>query len=1550
MINRFSGILLLMLWLTGGMAYSQNVTLSIPDSTVEAGATLLLPVSVSELTAGDQVLSGEWQFTVSSDIAEITGVTTDGTLLQGKDVQYNATNREFAFSSTDPVTGTGVILFLQVQIAADAVKFQESVIGITTAQFNEGTPAIDAISGTLRIKGISLTPKSPSPPLVVGQTFQFNVSGDVAEPVTWSSSNTGIATVTSTGLAEGITSGSVKIFVEDAEGQRDSTDLFRVEPATLLDLTVGVSDATVTQTLEGEVGVEVSDLTGLDIRSGEISLSYTDTKLEILSFSTAGTLLEGVADPVINEVNNTISFAFASTTPLEGAGSLLNIRFRVLREATGTATFAPLSARFNESFDAATSNGTVTIQNAPVIDVQQDDTEITIGETTQFSVITGGTAPYTWRSSNTEVATIDENTGVATGLRRGTVEIVAIDSENFESVPATLVVNDVTVSFPDTDVSSLDIFTLPLQTTDISGLGANSFETDIQFDPAVLQFEGVEQAGTLSDGYALSLSEESGVIQIAAAGTENLTGEGSILNLRFSIQDGTGLGTTTEVTPIALSFNEPGTDTPTATLRSGTVSYIDSSLPEKAVLSSPANGSVDVDLLPEYSWQAAAAAETYEIQISEVSDFSTLVEDQAGLTGTLYQMVNPLNELTTYYWRVRASNSSGNGPWSDAFSFTTVPGTPVPPVLTSPSDASVNVPVNANFEWESSQFSEEYFIEISEQPDFSVIAESATVSALTYQAQSLSFSTLYYWRVSGVNSQGTGDPSAVFSFTTEDDQQADIDPVASTVAATSPHVADGADASVVTVTLVDTNGDPVTGLAGNQFTISLTGSAGAGPVTETATAGIYTFEVTNSVAEQVTVTVTADGVQLNDTPSILFEAPAVIIDPAASTVAATSPHVADGADASVVTVTLVDTNGDPVTGLAGNQFTISLTGSAGAGPVTETATAGIYTFEVTNSVAEQVTVTVTADGAVLDDTPAILFEEPVLVIDSAASAVTATSPHTADGSDASLVSIALLYTNGDPASGLPQNLFDIVLTGSAVAGQISETGTAGTYSLEVTNSVAEQITVTVTVDGVQLNDTPAITFEEPLQIPEAPILVDITETASGTEIQWNAASEDFTSTYIIYRGDDIMNLQQIGTANTGTFSFQDNTLPDGISFYAISARNSEGGESGLSNSKSYVNSELIADTDWRLVSIPLSSGNVEADLATVFSYSNRYTVAESLDPASGYWIKTRTFDAETYNVSGNGLEQAVIQLNEGWNLIGAMSDTIPTSDISDPGNILSDASIFSYSNGQYEAVNELVPGAGYWIHADQSGEIELQLNLDPNMVPQGNKPASILADRHAEPSGISGELIQFRNAENSASLAIPDYGLYSNERLKYLLPPVAPDTPIDIRTEGGFSVIKFDSETRLNLTAIQFPVTIQYEGEISDTGNHFLRLRVIYSGEEVTTDLSSGQSFTLHEIPEHLSVSRIPGDEKIAESELLASYPNPFNPATTIHYRLENTSYVKVEVFDVAGRKVGVLADGVMESGEYRVRFDAQNLASGIYIVRFQNGNKLDLRKITLIK
>jgi hypothetical protein len=67
---------------------------------------------------------------------------------------------------------------------------------------------------------------------------------------------------------------------------------------------------------------------------------------------------------------------------------------------------------------------------------------------------------------------------------------------------------------------------------------------------------------------------------------------------------------------------------------------------------------------------------------------------------------------------------------------------------------------------------------------------------------------------------------------------------------------------------------------------------------------------------------------------------------------------------------------------------------------------------------------------------------------------------------------------------------------------------------------------------------------------------------------------------------------------------------------------------------------------------------------------------------------------------------------------------------------------------------------------------------------------------------------------------------------------------------------------------------------------------------------------------------------------LTQNYPNPFNPTTEIRYQLSENSIVSLDIYDILGRRVAVLASGIMAAGDHTVAWNAQNAASGMYFAR----------------
>lgn len=84
--------------------------------------------------------------------------------------------------------------------------------------------------------------------------------------------------------------------------------------------------------------------------------------------------------------------------------------------------------------------------------------------------------------------------------------------------------------------------------------------------------------------------------------------------------------------------------------------------------------------------------------------------------------------------------------------------------------------------------------------------------------------------------------------------------------------------------------------------------------------------------------------------------------------------------------------------------------------------------------------------------------------------------------------------------------------------------------------------------------------------------------------------------------------------------------------------------------------------------------------------------------------------------------------------------------------------------------------------------------------------------------------------------------------------------------------------------------------------------------------------------------------------ELSQNYPNPFNPQTTIDFTMPTSSHVRLAVYDVLGREVAVLRDGVLAAGRHSTAFDASDLASGMYLYRLETSTSVLTRTMLLLK
>jgi hypothetical protein len=359
---------------------------------------------------------------------------------------------------------------------------------------------------------------------------------------------------------------------------------------------------------------------------------------------------------------------------------------------------------------------------------------------------------------------------------------------------------------------------------------------------------------------------------------------------------------------------------------------------------------------------------------------------------------------------------------------------------------------------------------------------------------------------------------------------------------------------------------------------------------------------------------------------------------------------------------------------------------------------------------------------------------------------------------------------------------------------------------------------------------------------------------------------------------------------------------------------------------------------WNMLSVP---GTNPAGMAPINWWPNLTGTVYKFNPGAGYAAVTTTTPGEGYWEKNSGAStynypalQIVthnpIPATAGWNLIGGFEDVVDVNALTtSTGNII--YPIYKYNPGAgYANATSLDPGYGYWVKVSQNCTITI-----PNVLAKSGK----------------GEVAEQLFKENWGKITVTDaegssytlYGVNGEVNLdNYELPPLPPTGVFDVRFGSGRVAEDMSSSGQtIEMRGVVYPVTVRVEGMD-------IRLQDV-TGNGMNTMLKSGKSVTISD--SRIDKLMVSGETIPTVYALEQNYPNPFNPSTVIEFSLpEDVSNVKLSIYNALGEKVAELVNTNLTAGRYSYTWNAQNVATGMYIYELRTDKFVSVKKMLLLK
>lgn len=153
-------------------------------------------------------------------------------------------------------------------------------------------------------------------------------------------------------------------------------------------------------------------------------------------------------------------------------------------------------------------------------------------------------------------------------------------------------------------------------------------------------------------------------------------------------------------------------------------------------------------------------------------------------------------------------------------------------------------------------------------------------------------------------------------------------------------------------------------------------------------------------------------------------------------------------------------------------------------------------------------------------------------------------------------------------------------------------------------------------------------------------------------------------------------------------------------------------------------------------------------------------------------------------------------------------------------------------------------------------------------------------------------------------------------------------------------------------TYTDFEVTMDYNISTNNNDPVWLQIIIALTPDENDPGYGIGSYFIMDALNltgNATSVEFV--DDKIPQSFLLnQNYPNPFNPSTIINFSLPEASFVTLKVYNIQGEEVATLIEQELLPGVFNVEWNAENNPSGVYFYSLTTQNKVQSRKMILLR